>query len=233
MRRRLALAVIVLLATGGVWSGIEKGNRLYRDGRYGEAVEAYRAALRDGDDSPALRYNLGTALLRLGQYQAAEEHLQAALEAVDPEVRERVHFNLGQRFLEQARTTGEPGTAAELYDAAAEQYRSALRLRPGDMDAKWNYELAVREREEQMRQAGGSPRPDPEARPQGDDGEEDSEPQPRGSGEEPREQPEMAQQPLTPEQAERILSGVEQDERELFRDKLRQGRAQSRPVRDW
>ena len=38
---------------------------------------------------------------------------------------------------------------------------------------------------------------------------------------------------MTQEQAERILSAVEQDERELFQDKLRKGAQQARPARDW
>jgi Ca-activated chloride channel family protein len=227
-RRLLGLVLAVLLSTAGVWTGVERGNRLYRAGRYAEAVEEYRAALRDGDDSAALRYNLGTALLRLGRY---------ALEAVDPEVRQRVHYNLGQRFLEEARASGEPSSAVGLYDAAVESYRQALRLQPGDEDAKWNYELALREREDQMQQAGGDPQADPDAQPQGDQGEEGSSGGGPSGSQEPQERPPEPRAgdraPLTPEQAERILSGVEQDERELFRDKLRQGRQPPRTARDW
>ena len=235
--RSALLLLLVLLATGGVWSGVERGNRLFRDGKYAEAVAEYRAALRDGDESTTLRYNLGTALLRLGRYQEAEEHLRAALDAVDPEVRGHTHYNLGQRFLEEARSIPDPNAAVSLYEAAAESYRQALRLRPDDPDAKWNYELALREREDRMQQAGGEPRQDPNAQPRGDPNEEGDrgEEPPSGSREsEPRPEPGAGERtPLTQEQAERILSGVEQDERELFRDKLRQGRPQTRPERDW
>ena len=234
--RSALLVLLVLLTTGGVWGGVERGNRLFRAGQYAEAVEEYRAALRDGDESAALRYNLGTALLRLGRYREAEEHLRAALEAVDPEVRGRTHYNLGQRFLEEARSVPEPGVALGLYDAAVESYRQALRLRPDDLDAKWNYELALREREDRMQQAGGEPQQDPNARPRGDEGEQgdrgDGAPPPSAGESESRPEP-GAGEPLTREQAERILSGVEQDERELFRDKLRQGRPRTQPERDW
>lgn len=237
LRRLLLLVLVALLSTGGVWSGVERGNRLYRAGKYAEAVEEYRAALRDGDESPALRYNLGTALLRLGRYAEAEEQLQAALEAVDPEVRQRVHYNLGQRFLEEARASGDPTSAVGLYDSALESYRQALRLRPEDQDAKWNYELALREREDQMQRSGGPPQTDPDAQPQGDQGEDGSSGGGPSDSQEPQDRPPEPRAgdraPLTPEQAERILSGVEQDERELFRDKLRQGRQPARTVRDW
>lgn len=239
MRKALALAVLVVVTTGGALVGVEKGNRLFRAGKYAEAVEEYRAALRDGDDSPVLRYNLGTALLELGRYDEAEEHLQAALEAVDPGVRERVHYNLGQRFLEDARSRNDPRAAAGLYDGAVEAYRQALRLRPDDEDAKWNYELALQERDDQIRQGGGEdPDQDQERRDQdsGDGGQGGStDPGQREQGEQPP-RPEPGQgdaMPLTPEQAAQILSGVEQDERELFRDRLRQGQQQARAARDW
>lgn len=233
MRKILALTAMVLVTTGGVLGGPERGNRLFRAGNYAEAVAEYRDALRDGDDSPTLRYNLGTALLHLGRYDEAQEHLEAALDAVDPELRQWAYYNLGQRFLEHARTGTDPRAAMGLYDAAVEAYRQALRLRPDDGDAKWNYELALRERQDQMQQQGGG----------GDQGEQQEQPQQGdpgqgGGSEQPpsgdrQPQPQAGRQPLTPEQAERILSGVEQDERELFRDKLRRGRPTARPARDW
>ena len=235
MRRVLALLALVLVTTGGVLSGVERGNRLFRAGEYEAAAAEYREALRDGTDSPRLRYNLGTALLKLGRYAEAQEHLEAALEAVDPELRQYVHYNLGQRFLEEARASGDPRAQTSLYDAAVEAYRQALRLQPGDTDAKWNYELALQEREEAMQQSGGAGGQQPEQDPQ-EDGEGESgqggTPEPDPDAERERT-PRAGQQPLTPEEAARILSGVEQDERELFRDKLRQGQPQRRTARDW
>lgn len=237
MRKILAVTVLALVTTAGVFTGVERGNRLFRAGKYAEAVQEYRAALRDGDDSPVLRYNLGTALLELGRYDEAEEHLRAALEDVDPGVRERAHYNLGQRFLEDARSRDDPRAAVGLYDAAVEAYRQALRLRPDDEDAKWNYELALREREDRMRQGGGEDqdreRQDDES---GDGGEGGSTDPGQGEQGEQPPRPEPGQDgraPLTPEQAAQILSGVEQDERELFRDRLRQGEQRARVTRDW
>ena len=237
MRRALALVVVVLASTAGVLGGFERGNRLFRAGEYEEAVAEYRSALQDGDDSPVLRYNLGTALLELGRYEEAQQHLEAALDAVDPSLRQYVHYNLGQRFLEDARRSDDPRAGPALYDAAVEAYRQALRLRPDDVDAKWNYELALRERQEQMQQQSGGGSGDEEderPRPPGDEGGGGSGEPPEDPDEQgPPPQPRAGQQPLTPEQAERILSGVEQDERELFRDKLRQGSPQPRTARDW
>lgn len=239
MRKILALVLLTLATTGGVLAGVERGNRLFRAGRYAEAVAEYRTALQAGEDTPMLRYNLGTALLELGRYEEAQEHLEAALDAVDPTLRQYAHYNLGQRYLEEARAAAGGGgqTSGQLYDAAVEAYRQALRLRPGDEDAKWNYELALREREQQSQQAGGQSQDrGQQTDQQGQEGREGSRGPGQGGSAEEEQPPDRGmtgQAPLTPEQAERILSGVEQDERELFRNKLRQGRQQTRVLRDW
>lgn len=220
---------------------VERGNRHYRAGRYEEAVAAYQAALEEGDDGPVLRYNLGTALLRLGRYQEAEEHFRRSLEVVDPEVREWAYYNLGHRFLEDARGQQDPQASVPLYDAAVESYRQAMRLRPQDQDAKWNYELALREREEQEQQGGGGDAGDEGGGGGQDEG--DQEQQGGGQGQDgqspgsqsqtPDSRSSSGEQPMSQDQADRILSGIEQDERELFRDKLRQGRRETAAGRDW
>src|SRR5690606_24542996 len=58
--RNVAIGALVALLTGLGIGDFERGNRLYRQGRYAEAVEAYQAALEGGRDTPELRYNLGT-----------------------------------------------------------------------------------------------------------------------------------------------------------------------------
>lgn len=232
MLRLILVLLLLTLTTGGVLGGLERGNRLYRDGKFMEAVEEYRAALADGETSPALRYNLGTALLQLGRYDEAEEHLRAALDVVDPALRERVYYNMGQRYLLQARQGDDPQAAAALYDAAVEAYRQALRLRPSDADARWNYELALRERDQQQGGGGGQPDQDQDG---GQDPQEQNGPRGQGSGQQGDTQPGQggASSPMSQEQAERLLNAIEQDERDLFQEKLQKGQRRTRTERDW
>jgi tetratricopeptide (TPR) repeat protein len=233
MRRIMAVLIVVVLTTGAVFGGIERGNRLYRAGSYAEAVEAYRSVLGTRADGPVLRYNLGTALLRLGEYAEAEVHLRSALDGVDPDTRGVVHYNLGQRFLEDARAAADPAAAAALYEGAIEAYRQALRHHPRDGDAKWNYELALQERDEiQLPAEGDAGDPDPDGDPEeggegtgaGSPGRSDQQPRP-GLGED--------HAPMSREEADRILAAIEQDERELLQDRLREGRRDTPPTRDW
>lgn len=55
----------------------------FEEGRYAEAVEAYRRLVDEAPDEAALRTSLAGALGALGRYDEAEEHLDRALE-LDP-----------------------------------------------------------------------------------------------------------------------------------------------------
>jgi Ca-activated chloride channel homolog len=228
--------LLVMLVTGFGIGDFERGNRHYREGRYAEAAEAYERALQRGTATAELHYNLGTALLALGRYGEAEAHLQRALQSVEPELRQRTYYNLGNRFLEAARANGEDPTA--LLDAAAEAYRHALRLDPHDVDAKWNLELTQRERERQPPQP--SPQPPPQTDEQPDDADDD--PQPgdasgEGAGGQAgaggRDRGPAGDGDLSPEEAERILNAAEQDELQVTRERLRKGQRRTPVARDW
>jgi Ca-activated chloride channel family protein len=231
--RTAALIPLFLLTSASGLGDIERGNRHYRAGRYAEAVEAYESALRDGSDSSELRYNMGTALLQLGRYEEAEQHFREALDAVDPDLRERTFYNLGNRFLDAARNASDPRSQGPLLGSAIEAYQRALRIDPRDRDAKWNLEMAIREEEqsEQQSQSGD----------QQQEGEPDQQQQdgqggggmPESEQEEPRSESQSDRTPLTKEQADRVLSAVEQDERDLTREKLRKGQRRTPVRRDW
>jgi Ca-activated chloride channel homolog len=213
---------------------------MYREGRYEEAVDAYRRVVQAGRSAPQVHYNLGTALLALGNYEEAEQYLQAALQGVDPDLRQRTFYNLGNRFLQQGRAEQDLQRQGRLLDAAIEAYRRTLRIAPADTQAKWNLELALREREENEQQRNEQQQ-DPE---QGQDGQDDQDQDTEGgaasggSGQSPTADgrdpgADMQQQPMSREEADRLLNAIEQDERELTRDRLRRGQRSTPVLRDW
>jgi Ca-activated chloride channel homolog len=237
-------AVVAFLIGAGLGFGpgdLERGNRLYREGRYEESVEAYRRVLQGGPSAPEVHYNLGTALLATGNYDEAEQHLRAALQGVNPELRQRSFYNLGNRFLQDGRAEQDLERQGRLLDAAIEAYRRTLRVAPDDTQAKWNLELALREREQNEQQQSMPTQQDPQ---QGEDGDQDREQDaeggtgggtggaaPAGQGRDPGT--DMDQQPMSREEAERILSAIEQDERDLTRERLRRGQRATPVLRDW
>jgi Ca-activated chloride channel family protein len=233
----VALVIMALTLTGFGVGDVERGNRLYREGRYAEAVEAYRSALRDGEDSPALQYNLGTALLRIGRYAEAERHLQASLDGVDPTLRHRSLYNLGNRYLEAARAQADPAAQSRLLDAAVEAYRRSLRVQPSDAEAKWNLEMALRDQEDNPPQPQAGQNQDEQQQQQedqeqgpGSGGGSAGSPPPSSGSSDRSDDPQAG---MTEEQADRILSAVEQDERQLTRENLRKGQRRTPVLRDW
>lgn len=225
MRYRPVLPLVLLAP---LLAGCNQGNRLYRDGEYRRAAEEYAGALAEGDRSPELRYNLGTALLQLEAHDSARAHLEAAASAGDSLVRGRAAYNAGNTDLAPVFAGRVPlGERRARLERAVAAYRRALLLDPEDADAKWNLELALRllEQDEPPQPSGGGG---------GDEGGGD------GSGEDeadPRPSPsaggEGGSAGMTQEEAERILAGARRAERDLTQEKLRKQQPRGRWVRDW
>ncbi|UCC73667.1 MAG: tetratricopeptide repeat protein [Gemmatimonadota bacterium] len=238
--RRLALPIVLTAVLLGFrfWGQEPRGNRAYRDGDYPKAVQRYRAALLRGGATPQLEYNLGTALFRVGESQEAQNFLESALRAQSPELRARAFYNLGNTLAQGGSLT------AENVRAAIEAYRRSLLLDPGNEDARWNLELAMRRLQEMERNhrplagSGEQPQDSPQQARTGErqrpsEGEGAAPfPQPGGSERPSSAAAELAEPPFPLELAEQILRAVEERERSLQREKLkRQRRRAAGP--DW
>ncbi|HJW88154.1 MAG TPA: tetratricopeptide repeat protein, partial [Dehalococcoidia bacterium] len=57
---------------------LEEGNRLYKEGKYQEALESFDKALAFDPRLAAAWYNRGNALAKLGEYQEAVESYDKA-----------------------------------------------------------------------------------------------------------------------------------------------------------
>ncbi len=172
------------------------------------------------DKAATQLYNRGTAMIpKPDSAGAALTILRRAGNTRDTEVRYRAGFNGGFVHLREGLSAG-GDSATQPLDSALAVYKRVLTLRPDDVDAKWNYELALRKKE-----AGGGG---------GGGGEDNPEPQP-----EPQPSPDQAPTPrpipgMNESRAEQLLNAVEQQEQDV------QGRKQRRSVpqpppngRDW
>lgn len=141
MVSRLALVLLLfgLLGDTGGERG-RAGNAFYEQGRYADAVAAYRdglAALKDttGATYAALQNNLGAALLRQQEYRAAAQALRRARRAAPTDTaRVRALVNAG------AAAAGRGAIGAAL-----RHYRAALVLDPTHEAARHNYEYLKRQ----------------------------------------------------------------------------------------
>lgn len=137
-----SMAVVALLVPLGCARGPDPA-ALYEAGEVRQALAAYQRALAAGDSTPGLRFNLGTAYLASDSLTRGAELLEAVRREADGEVRMRARYNAAVAALRKAREPGVPD-ADQWLALARESLRALLRERPGDRDAKWNYELALR-----------------------------------------------------------------------------------------
>jgi len=213
LRRALHLAglLLVLPATPRP-AAAQDPMRLFNEGRYAEAANRWRRAVAQGDRRASLLYNLGTALLAADSLETAEQALERVAFTPDPELRQRALYNLGLvRLRRGLRADGDDRTRA--LASAIAVYRALLLERPDDVDAKWNFELALREQQS----GGGGSRSEPQQEPL---------PSPRAPPEEGR--------PMSPQQAEQLLAAAARDER-LSQARRQSGSRAERPPggRDW
>ncbi len=225
MMRAAAALVIAALAAGGP---LAEGNRLYRRGDAAGAERLYRQAVREDGGTALERYDLGTALLRQGRWDAARAQLEAARGArAGRVVTFRAAYNGGNTDLEPVFRDSVPREQRrQRLERAIAGYRAALRLVPRDRDAKWNLELATRLLEEEKKSGGGgSDAPDRGGGGGGGDPEPAAPtPAPGGAG---------GPQGAAQSEAERIVSGAEAAEGALLQRTLKRDGQGSRPVRDW
>jgi len=100
------------------------------------AVGPADTAVRIAEDDPQVRFNAGTAHLAAGHERQAVKLLEEAAKKAGPELSPTAHYNLGNAKLAAGDAAG-----------AVEAYKKTLRADPGNADAKFNLEIALRERE--------------------------------------------------------------------------------------
>ncbi len=203
--RIAALLLLALTASGAIyeWGGpARKGVRELKAGRYDEALRELRSGRAEMPREAAVPYDEALAHLGKGHPDSAAARYQEAMGLRGDPARDAAAYNLGNLAMR-----------AKEYGRAAGYYKKALRIRPGDLDAKRNLEEALRQlrrgRPENRRQppSGGSGPPTPRGseRPQPQQAPGDqtaAPPSPRGG---PGE--------FTKEEAERWLQALESERR--------------------
>jgi Ca-activated chloride channel family protein len=191
----------------------DKAARAFHSQNYQQSAALYRSAIDGGDKRPETLYNYGTALLAGDSLQNAIEALERLADAPDPELRYRALFNLGLAQLKDGLAAPKE-TAAEPLDAALAAYKKVLLMRSNDLDAKWNYELALRKREHGGGGGGGSGGGQSNTSPQ------EQKPQPTGG--------------LGQQQADQLLGSAAREERDVQAKKQKQTRVEPPPGgKDW
>ncbi|MBN1307748.1 MAG: tetratricopeptide repeat protein [Chitinispirillaceae bacterium] len=153
----LILSMITPPSADEVYSKTEAANRLYRQGKFEEALKLYEDALLLSPADPKLKMNKGSALYQLGDLESAEQSYEGALSAKEKKARANAHYNMGNILFRKGEALERQGAkeAQKQYKKALEQYIQSLDLQPSDYDAKWNLQLAhqrIKRMEQQQQQ---------------------------------------------------------------------------------
>jgi Ca-activated chloride channel homolog len=222
-RRRLAAAettaaaasVILALFLSGCAgrSRTEQGVAAFKRGQYAQSAALFRDAITAGDKKPETMYNYGTALVAADSMKNAVEALGRVVDSKNDELRFRGLFNLGLAHLKPGLAAPPEQDGGEL-DSALAVYKKALLMRPNDLDAKWNYELALRKKKSGGGGGGGGGGGANQRSPQGQT------PQPQGG--------------LGQQQAEQLLGSAAREERDVQSKKQKQNKLEPPPGgKDW
>ncbi|MFZ1866699.1 MAG: hypothetical protein WAU39_20935 [Polyangiales bacterium] len=158
------LAVLALPASAAAWSplraessNVKRGNELMAEQQYEAALDAYDEAARKLPEAPGVQLNRGLALLAQDLTEQSKEAFMAAADpSSPPSTRADAYYDLGIAYAREADALSQQETydqASAHFREAADAFKRALRLRPGDRDAAWNLEYVMKRiREEQEKQ---------------------------------------------------------------------------------
>lgn len=249
---RILLSVLLLaFSLPSLWApgpaANRKGNQAFRKGQTDRAVGQYERALQALPADKRFTFNKGTAYLGGQKLDDALASLMSAASDPRREVRGPALYNAGNALY-----------AGQKLDQALDAWRQAILTDPGNMEAKYNYELARRRQEEQQKnqkkqdkqdQKNQKNQPQQPQDQQPSDQQKQDQPQP-GQPNQPQPQPDQPpnpadQQPgppqnderkpvskLTKEQAERLLDALQANEKQMLKDRLKAHRRKD-VEKDW
>lgn len=145
------VVLLLIISTQWTWAQTEhsallEGSQAYQDGNFNTAINHFQAAIDKNEESLKGHYNLGNALFRNKQYDAAIPHFQTAAEqAENDQYKAQAFYNLGNSYLAQAQAQKSPNKERQTQlEAAIGAYKSALRNNPKDFEAKNNLATAYK-----------------------------------------------------------------------------------------
>lgn len=128
---------------------VKRGNVFYKKGDFAASLKDYQEALKVQPDSPAINFNLGTALYKDKKYDEAVDHLQKGLLGDDPVLQKNAHFNLGNALYQQGLNFGEDHVdqAIAALTESLRHFETVMNVDDKDADAGYNHTIVQKELE--------------------------------------------------------------------------------------
>ncbi len=217
-------------------SEAKKGQKFLDEKKPAEALSHFQREIDLAPKDSTGSYNLGTAQSRAGKPAEALASLEKARKEGRGAVAADAAFNAGQTLYRDKK-----------YEPAAAAFREALKRRPGDEDAAFNYELCVRRAEqekkkEQDQKDKKDKKDKKDDKQNGKDGKDKKPENPNDKQNAGNEEQKKKQQQekdfeqkanMTRDKAEQLLSAIERSDLDEQKKKVAEQRSKRRVARDW
>ncbi|MBL0717628.1 MAG: VWA domain-containing protein [Desulfosarcina sp.] len=142
----LGIIAAIILCSPNHGLATENPEELYKQGNYQEAEKAFIKKDMDHPEDVRNRYNRGCASFQNSNYEGASAAFRSALKRTkqnkrNKQIRFQSAYNLGNSLFKQGKL-----------QASADAFKQAIKLNPGDEDARYNYGLALKMIEEHKKQ---------------------------------------------------------------------------------
>ena len=153
MSLKVFLLIVLILSPGladakdHAASLTAKANRLYKEGKYDQALGLYNRALISRPDSALLNFNIGAANYKKGDYEKAAGYFEKSALTEDRLLEFKANYNSGNSQFKSAKLkeAAELESAVNLMRQSLEHYKRAMELNNKDEDAKINHDIAEKE----------------------------------------------------------------------------------------
>jgi len=209
---------------------VQEANELYKAEKYNEALNLYSDAALDNPLSPGIHYNIGNTLYKQGNYEEALLEYNKVLTAKDADLHFRSYYNMGNTLYRMGKLP-----------EAILSYTEALKLNPDDNESKYNLEFVRNKLKEQLRNQEQSQQQQQEQQSQEgqqkdqkqEEQEQQQQQQEEGQQEEEQQQLQQEEKEMTPEEADRILNALQNDEKDLQKQRKMSSTSNVRVKKDW
>ncbi len=148
----LATLVILLWIAPGVEASSASAMKLYKEGKYAEAMKEYQRLQKQKPEDVRLAFNAGVSAFQAHEYETAVSQFDAATTSRDLKLQQQAYYNLGNSFFRLGEKIGEPDKQVAAWEQAVQNYETALKYDPKDQDARHNLDWARKKLEELKRQ---------------------------------------------------------------------------------
>jgi len=193
---------------------LREANKLYKEKKFDQSLQAYNKALQAAPDNSTINYNIGNANFRNNKFEnAVNDYDNTVSNTSDNTLKQNAYYNKGVSFSKQKKLP-------ESIDA----YKDALKLNGNDKEARENLQKALMEQKQQQQQQQQNKQ---------DNKKDNKKDQDKKQDQKQDQQPKEQQSKLNKQQVEQLLQALQQKEKEVQKKMQQKDASPTQPDKDW